>query len=270
MQSGGAAKLTVVAQNALGLVEPRELELAPAAPEPVVEKQVGAPVGVVLRLALHRRDIVEHALDTADRIMRVAFGTFLGLPEPEQFLGDASYVRPRARLLEDGAWIAERDGELVGSTFATRWGTFGFFGPLSVRPELWDTGIGRRLMDPVQEAFERWGIRHAGLFTWPHSPKHLALYQRYGFWPHALTTVMALPLNPEDSPSAAPDLLSEHPEHGLEITRDVSAAVHDGLDLSEEAAATVTHRLGDVVLTTAASPSASTAPERRAVAAPST
>lgn len=195
------------------------------------------------------RGLRDDDVPTADHVMRVAFGTFLGLPEPEQFLGDASYVRPRARLLADSAWIAERDGELVGSTFATRWGSFGFFGPLSVHPELWDTGIGRRLMDPVQEAFERWGVRHAGLFTWPHSPKHLALYQRYGFWPHALTTVMARSLTPERSASAPPDLLSEHHAHGLEIARDVSAAVHDGLDLSEEAAATVRHRLGDVVLT---------------------
>ena len=32
-------------------------------------------------------------LTEADRIFRVAFGTFLGLPNPIEFFGDADYVR---------------------------------------------------------------------------------------------------------------------------------------------------------------------------------
>ena len=39
------------------------------------------------------RPLQESDLATADHIMRVAFGTFLGLPEPASFMGDASYVR---------------------------------------------------------------------------------------------------------------------------------------------------------------------------------
>ena len=34
-------------------------------------------------------------LTEADRIFRVAFGTFLGLPNPMEFFGDADYVRTR-------------------------------------------------------------------------------------------------------------------------------------------------------------------------------
>jgi hypothetical protein len=34
--------------------------------------------------------------------------------------------------------VAEADGDVVGSVFATRWGAFGFFGPLTVHIELWD------------------------------------------------------------------------------------------------------------------------------------
>ena len=38
-----------------------------------------------------------------------------------------------------------------------------------------------------------WGVTHAGLFTFPQSPKHLALYQSYGFLPRFLTPVLAKP-----------------------------------------------------------------------------
>ena len=37
----------------------------------------------------------ESELEDADRIMRIAFGTFRGLPDPAEFMGDAGYVRSR-------------------------------------------------------------------------------------------------------------------------------------------------------------------------------
>lgn len=36
------------------------------------------------------RPLEERDLPEADRIMRLAFGTFLGLPDPSGFMGDAS------------------------------------------------------------------------------------------------------------------------------------------------------------------------------------
>ena len=58
---------------------------------------------------LHERD-----LPTADYIMRVAFGTFIGLPEPAAFMGDASYVRTRWLADPNAAFAAEASGELAG------------------------------------------------------------------------------------------------------------------------------------------------------------
>jgi predicted N-acetyltransferase YhbS len=135
------------------------------------------------------RRLQEGDLDTADQVMRVAFGTYLGLPEPATFMGDARFVRTRWRTDPSAAFAAERAGEIVGSNFATRWGTVGFFGPLTIRPDLWDRGIGQRLMEPVMDCFARWETTHRGLFTFAHSQKHLALYQRFGFWPRFLTAV---------------------------------------------------------------------------------
>lgn len=39
-------------------------------------------------------------LDEAERILRLAFGTFLGLPNPLEFLGDRNFMTPRFRLAQ--------------------------------------------------------------------------------------------------------------------------------------------------------------------------
>jgi hypothetical protein len=47
-------------------------------------------------------------LETADRIFRLAFGTFVGLPDPMQFAGDSDWVRARwlARAGSTASWPA--------------------------------------------------------------------------------------------------------------------------------------------------------------------
>jgi len=92
------------------------------------------------------RQLEEQDLPEADRIMRLAFGTFIGLPDPMTFMGDAQYVRTRWKANPTAAFAAEYDGEVVGSNFATNWGSVGFFGPLTVRPDRWDRGVGKWLM----------------------------------------------------------------------------------------------------------------------------
>src|SRR5262245_58527894 len=97
------------------------------------------------------RPLLQDDLAEADRIVRLAFGTFVGLPDPMAFMGDAAYVRPRWIADPAAAFAAEIGDELVGSSFATNWGSFGYFGPLTVRPDLWDRGIAKRLMEAMME-----------------------------------------------------------------------------------------------------------------------
>ena len=118
---------------------------------------------VAAKLDITVRPLREDDLAAADRITRLAFGTFLGVPEPASFMGDAGYVRSRWHTDPEAAFAAEVGGELVGSNFATNWGSVGFFGPLTIRPDLWDRGVGKRLMEPVMQCFARWGTAHAGL-----------------------------------------------------------------------------------------------------------
>lgn len=140
---------------------------------------VGGPVSV--------RPLRETDLECADEICREAFGTFLGIPDP---FGTADYVRARFAADPHAAFAATVDGDLDGSNFAANWGSVGFLGPLTVRPDLWDQGVGQSLMEPIMGCFETWGNSHLGLFTFSHSPKHLELFRRHGFWPRFLTAAM--------------------------------------------------------------------------------
>jgi GNAT superfamily N-acetyltransferase len=195
------------------------------------------------------RPLQESDLDAADHVMRVAFGTFLGVPDPVTVFGDAEYVKTRFLAAPDCAWAAELDGEIVGSNFAMRWGSFGFFGPLTVRSDLWDRGIGRRLMEPVLEAFERWELRQSGLFTFPQSAKHIGLYQKHGFWPRFLNPVMSKAVT---SPSVIYSTYSEVPDPeqstALEAIRGLTDDVFAGLDLEREIRAIDSQALGDTLL----------------------
>src|ERR1051325_6326235 len=147
------------------------------------------------------RPLQETELSTADSIMRLAFGTFIGLPEPMSFMGDAAYVRNRWLANPEAAFAAKSGSEIIGSNFATNCGSVGFFGPLTIRPDFWDRGVGKRLMEPVMELFDRWETRHAGLFTFAQSQKHVGLYQRFGFWPRFLTAIMSRPVKQKTSAS---------------------------------------------------------------------
>jgi GNAT superfamily N-acetyltransferase len=200
------------------------------------------------------RPPTETDLPDADRIFRLAFGTFLGLPDPARTFGDAEYVRSRWSADPAATMGAEFDGDLVASNFATRWGSVAFFGPLTVRPDLWGTGIAKRLMNETVGLLDSWGVRLSELFTFSHSPKHIGLYHRYGFWPQHQTFVMTKPVGSAGRASSSWTVLSEVPpaERGaaLSACRDITDALHDGLDVGREIEEAARQGLGDTVLVT--------------------
>jgi GNAT superfamily N-acetyltransferase len=200
---------------------------------------------------LEVRPLEESDLDEADRIMRIAFGTYLKAPNPIEVFGDGDWVHTRYHADPSAAFCAELDGEVVGSNFATRWGSFGFFGPLTVRVDLWDRGVASRLMEPVMDLFEHWGVRHAGLFTFPESPKHIRLYNKFGFWPQQLNPVLATVVQAPADPVAY-ETFSPAREHAtrdvLEECRQLTGEIYDGLDLEREITATDSQGLGETVL----------------------
>jgi GNAT superfamily N-acetyltransferase len=212
---------------------------------------VPVPAGPAASPEMFVRQLEERDLPEADRIMRLAFGTFIGLPDPMAFMGDGQYVRTRWKTNPSAAFAAEHHGEVVGSNFATNWGTVGFFGPLTVRPDLWDRGVGKLLMQPLDECFAQWGTRHAGLFTFAQSQKHVGLYQKFGFWPRFLTAVMSKPAESPASDShwtTLSELSTSEQETTLRYARELTDEIYSGLDLGDEIRAVNNQQLGDTVL----------------------
>jgi GNAT superfamily N-acetyltransferase len=210
-------------------------------------QQATKPPGInALVKPLQKIDLAE-----ADRIFRLAFGTFLGLPNPAEFAGTADYIRTRWTADPPAAFGAYRETDLVGSNFATRWGSVAFFGPLTVHPEYWNQSVAKRLMGPILDLFASWAVTHQGLFTFAHSPKHLGLYQHFGFWPRFLTAIMSKSVS-RTAPAVEFSQYTEVPaaqrEECLRACRQLTDTIYEGLDVEREIRAVDTQRLGDTVL----------------------
>ncbi len=197
------------------------------------------------------RPLVDRDLPEAQHMVRRAFGTFMGVTDLDNFWTDFDYVYGRFGCEHTAAFGADHDGALAGVNFCTNWGSVGFFGPLSVRTDLWNRGIAQPLVAAVSDQFGRWGTRHAGLCTFPQSTKHVWLYQKFCFYPRHLTAVMA-------APAASVGTLPKEARYSVLSPgerRDADAAsraltdeIYDGLDLRAEIRTCAARNLGDTLL----------------------
>lgn len=203
-------------------------------------------------MAEQARPLTERDLPEAQRIVRRAFGTFLGAPDLDTFWTDFDYVYGRFGAEHTVAFAADVDGALAGVNFATRWGSVGFFGPIATRPDLWNRGIAQPLVRAASDAFEAWGVSHAGLCTFPHSTKHVWLYQKFGFHPRFLTPVMAAPVTEGSAPrpplARYSELSAEERADAERAAHALTDAIYDGLDLTAEIRTVAARGLGDTLL----------------------
>ena len=224
-----------------------------------------------MKIMIHQ--LREYDLAEADHIFRLAFGTFFGLPDPMSFAGDADYIRTRyfadpssaygATIVNDkggGTSNGNDNRKLVGSNFTANWGSVGFFGPLTVHPDYWDKGVARSLMEPTMQLFSKWNTKHSGLFTFAQSPKHISLYQKYGFWPYFLTAVMSKVVSPKIANSVNNESLQwskysdvfkkekESGEYLVGACSRLTSSIYDGLDLKVEIMSVIKQQFGDIVL----------------------
>lgn len=193
-------------------------------------------------------------LPEADAVFRLAFGTMLGLPDPARFAEGTQMIRSRWLADPSGAFKAVVEGEIVGSAFTTRWGSYAGFGPLTVRPDFWDKGVGSRLWEARLPLLELWGITDASLFTSSESTKHVHLYQKFGFWPRFLTALTdkmltsSLSLDASDPAETLSSLAASMQDQALRECGALADAIYPGLDLTREIRAVTDRRIGDVVL----------------------
>jgi GNAT superfamily N-acetyltransferase len=195
------------------------------------------------------RPLTAADLTAAARINRAAFAKFFGLPDPAKFRVGADVIGPRWRLWPEAGLALDLDGQLAAAALMIRWGSVCVLGPVTVAPEHWSKGLARALMPKLVELVDRGGFALAGLVTHPHSPKHVRLYESYGYRMQRITAVMAKPVANPDAPgrefSRAP--ATERP-FLLETMRALTDGVFPGLDVTAEVADVARHGLGQTLL----------------------
>src|SRR6516162_9082393 len=99
------------------------------------------------------------------------------------------------------------------------------------------------------DLFGKWGVREAGLFTFAHSPKHIALYQKFGFWPRFLTAIMSKSAERRKVSLVKFSALSEADKNQAMIAcRKLTDSIYEGLDVTCEIRAVQIQSLGDTLL----------------------
>ncbi len=91
----------------------------------------------------------------------------------------------------DGAMLwFDRDGELVAFNMAHRSGAEGWMGPLAVRPDRQERGVGRAIVETAIDWLVREGATTVGLETMPRTVDNIGFYSRLGFAPQHLTVTL--------------------------------------------------------------------------------
>ena len=111
--------------------------------------------------------------------------------------GAMASVRPASfqlfSLKDDarGLWVAEDDGEIVGSAFSWVSGELWFLAELFVAPRLQGSGVGRELLRRTLDHAAQSGARTRALITFTFNTVSQGLYIRHGMFPRLPLYVMS-------------------------------------------------------------------------------
>lgn len=111
--------------------------------------------------------------------------------------GVMASVRPASFQLfslEDdprGLWIAEDDGEIVGSAFSWACGELWFLAELFIAPRMQGSGIGRELLGRTLSHADKTGAKAKALITFAFNTVSQGLYIRHGMFPRLPICMMS-------------------------------------------------------------------------------
>ena len=215
--------------------------------------------------AIKVRRVKKGDLSRIREVIESAFGDFferqLG-SRPRQVFGGAQYVHHRWLMEPWGCFVAEEgEGKIVGAAIAVCWGTVGLFGPVAVLTPYQNQNVAQGLIKAAQGFFEENKVTLEGVVTYPYSPKHLVLYQKFGFKPRALVGITAKPIErreglplPPRPPRGTPEVLrfSAHDDARkkalLGRIRALTGTIYRGLDLTKEIEIADGLALGDTLV----------------------
>jgi ribosomal protein S18 acetylase RimI-like enzyme len=155
------------------------------------------------------RRMVPGDLEAADAMLRAAFSSPVGfLPRLRRYLA----IQP------DSWFLAERDGAVIGTAGAIRYGGFAYIGMMAVEPALQGRGLGRRLLEHLLGRLEAAGIGCAILDA---TDEGAPLYERLGFVDAGRS---------EELVEAVPPL-SDEPDEAGAVETEVATDLQEVIDL---------------------------------------
>jgi GNAT superfamily N-acetyltransferase len=193
---------------------------------------------------LERSDLADF-----EALFRTSFSAHLGIGDPKMF-SPGSTLGGRFTAVPDGQYGAHDGDKLVAAIGCTNWGSFGFFGPLVVLPEYWGRGLAQQLLEKSDEFFKAKKIKLAGLYTFANSPKHLALYQKYDYWPKQLTCLMSKAVGAEEGTLEAVRFSQVDAARRSALIAAQQAllnGIYQGLDVAIEIDALYQDKVGDTI-----------------------
>jgi len=155
--------------------------------------------------------------------------------------------------IEDAAggallWRDERD-DVAAFNVAHASGKEGWMGPLAVRPDLQDAGLGKSVVTAAADWLERAGCTTIGLETMPRTMDNIGFYSALGYEPGKLTITVTLDAAPA---ARAPQLLGRLSPRGQDDAiaecLALTQSLIPGWDFSRELRLTEDLALGETVL----------------------
>ena len=150
----------------------------------------------------------------------------------------------------DGAMVwRDADGQLAGFNMVHRSGVEGWMGPIAVRPDRQNEGLGSTMVQAGIDWLKAQGARTIGLETMPRTVDNIGFYSRLGFIPGHLTITLVRDVgrrnaDPGELLSAPGSSLSS----GLAACRALTDRLAPGIDFTRELALTQELRIGDTSL----------------------
>lgn len=143
----------------------------------------------------------------------------------------------------EGAMLwRDASGRLIAFNMVHRSGVEGWMGPLAVRPDRQNEGLGQEIVMAGVEWLRQRGVRTIGLETMPRTVENIGFYSRLGFEPGQLTVTLirdvARRVARRDGAPPAPPTVAE--------CRELAVSVTGGVDFSREIELTRELRIGNV------------------------
>ena len=150
----------------------------------------------------------------------------------------------------DGAMIwRDSEGQLAGFNMVHHSGSEGWMGPLAVRPDRQNAGLGKVMIPAGIEWLRERGVTTIGLETMPRTVENIGFYSRLGFVPAHMTVTVTRDLPRRGG--AIPEALSVSPEERtaqLAECRGLTDRFAPKTDFTRELSLTQELRIGDTAL----------------------